>query len=203
MSNPALNGFLKWSLENSDASRKEGAPAKTTLSPEMGRALFGESDADLMKKNMEVVESNEQDLENRVTAFENFEQLIESLDNANNLGILGLWTKLVDQLQNSEAQLRMYAAWCCGIAVQNNIKSQQQLLELGAIPTLVKLATGDEDKDVRKKAILALSSTVRNFPPALNATISNLPEQFKPKGQLDAADMDSVNTLMEKLRASV
>lgn len=203
MSDPTLNSLLKWGVENSDASRAAGAPAKTKLTPEMARALFGESDAELMLKNMLVVEDKGQKLDDRVTAFDNFEQLVESIDNANNLGNLGLWTRLVDQLRNTEADLRMYAAWCCAIAVQNNIKSQEQLLVLGAIPTLVELATTDEVKDVRKKAILALSSTVRNCQPALDAAVSKMPNKFKPQGTLDATDMDSVNSLIEKLRSNV
>ena len=77
------------------------------------------------------------------------------------------------------------------------------MLILGAIPTLVTLATTEKDKSVRKKAILALSSTVRNFQPALDETVEKMPAEFKPSGKLDANDMASVDSLIQKLRDSV
>lgn len=72
---------------------------------------------------------------------------------------------------------------------------------LGAIPTLVKLATEDENQAVRKKAVRALSCATRNFQPALDAVVESVPSTFKPEGKLDAADMDSVDSLIDQLRA--
>jgi hsp70-interacting protein len=66
-------------------------------------------------------------LEDRITAFDNFEQLIENLDNANNLEALNLWIPLIEQLENKEVELRRFAAWCIGTAVQNNIKTQEKV----------------------------------------------------------------------------
>ena len=74
------------------------------------------------------------------------------------------------------------------------------MLILGAIPTIVKLAIEDSDPDVRKKAILAISSATRNYQPGLDATLASLPEEHKVNEKLDAADMDSVNILIQKLR---
>ena len=74
---------------------------------------------------------------------------------------------------------------------------------LGAIPTLVRIATGDDETKVKKKAITALSSSVRNFQPALDDAVSHVPAEFKPSGNLDANDMDSVDTLINKLRESL
>ena len=129
MNNPHLNTLLKWGVENSNVS--EGTePPKTQLSPEAIAALFGgniKSDAQMMKDNMEVIKREECDLEDRIIAFDNFEQLIENLDNANNLESLGLWIPLIEQLENKEAELRRFAAWCIGTAVQNNIKTQEKV----------------------------------------------------------------------------
>ncbi|KAJ8113653.1 hypothetical protein OPT61_g4260 [Boeremia exigua] len=205
MNDPNLNTLLKWGVENSSVS--EGAePPKTQLSPEALAALFGgnqKSDAQMMKDNMEVIKRDECDLEDRITAFDNFEQLIENLDNANNLESLNLWIPLIEQLENKEAELRRFAAWCIGTAVQNNIKTQEKLLVLGAIPTLVRIATGNDETKVKKKAITALSSSVRNFQPALDDAVAHVPAEFKPAGKLDANDMDSVDTLINKLRESL
>lgn len=128
MNNPNLNTLLKWGVEHSNTAG--GAePPKTQLTPEALAALFGnqKSDAQMMKDNMEVIKRDECDLEDRLIAFDNFEQLIENLDNANNLESLNLWIPLIEQLENKEAELRRYAAWCIGTAVQNNIKTQEKV----------------------------------------------------------------------------
>ncbi|KAF9701831.1 hypothetical protein EKO04_000404 [Ascochyta lentis] len=205
MNDPNLNTLLKWGVENSKVSDGAEAP-KTTLNPEALAALFGgnqKSDAQMMKDNMEVIKREDCDMEDRLTAFDNFEQLIENLDNANNLESLGLWIPLIEQLENKEAELRRFAAWCIGTAVQNNIKTQEKLLVLGAIPILVRIATGDDETKVKKKAITALSSSVRNFQPALDDAVSHVPADFKPSEKLDANDMDSVDILINKLRESL
>lgn len=134
-----MNNLLKWSIENSTSARQAGnsngtgpAPAsRSNLNPEMLSALFGgPSDADLMKAAMEALHSDEVDLENKMIAFDNFEQLIESIDNANNLEPLGLWTPLVELLKHEEAEMRRMAAWCIGTAVQNNEKAQDKVCAL-------------------------------------------------------------------------
>lgn len=128
MNDPNLNTLLKWGVEHSNVT--EGAePPKTTLTPDALAALFGnqKSDAQMMKDNMEVIKRGECELEDRITAFDNFEQLIENLDNANNLESLNLWIPLIEQLEDKEAEIRRYAAWCIGTAVQNNIKTQEKV----------------------------------------------------------------------------
>jgi hsp70-interacting protein len=62
------------------------------------------------------------------------------------------------------------------------------------------MATTDKDKEVRKKAIKALSSAVTNFQPSLDATVEYLPAELKPSERLDASDMDSVQSLIRTLR---
>jgi hsp70-interacting protein len=74
------------------------------------------------------------------------------------------------------------------------------LLILGAIPTLVKLALDDGNEAVRRKAIHALSSGVRNYQPGLEAAQAALPDNHKIEQKLDASDMSSVDVLIDKLR---
>jgi hypothetical protein len=188
--------------------------------------LGGPSDADLMKMNMQLLQSDEADLENKMIAFDNFEQLIESIDNANNLEPLGLWTPLVALLKHEEPDMRRMAAWCVGTAVQNNQKAQDkvsssphyttakaktsvrqkpnicgiQLIVLNAIPTLVAIATTDSNLATRKKAVYALSSAVRNYQPAMNEFTKSLPEGYS-KDKTEAGDMEAIDEIMNKLRA--
>lgn len=71
---------------------------------------------------------------------------------------------------------------------------------LGAIPTLAKLAVDDTDQMVRRKAILALSSGVRNYQPGLDSALKSLDKEYLPSETVDASDMEAIDTIMTKLR---
>lgn len=232
-----MNELLKWGIENSTASK--AAPTDLNAPPPDPRStdtqafnsraldpallqhlLGGPSDADRMKDAMSAIQNPEVDLQNKLIAFDNFEQLVEGIDNANNLEALKLWVPLVEQLGNTEAEIRMYAAWCIGTSVQNNVKAQEkvwqtppslfslevdqltcnQLNALGAIPTLIKLSTSDPSQQTRKKSILALSSAIRNYQPNLDVALKYLPEEHKVEGTVDATDMEAVDPIISKLR---
>jgi hsp70-interacting protein len=209
---PNLNALLKWSVENSAVTTHDpnAQPPKTNLTPEALSALFGgPSDADLMLESMQAITSPSLDLslEDKLVAFDNFEQLIENLDNANNLSSLGLWTPLLGLLADPETQIRMMAAWCVGTAVQNNEKSQERLLAMNGIPTLLNMAlNGDEESETRRKAVYAVSSAVRNFQPAMDVLVGELrgKEDWKGMGEVkdgvDAGDMEAVDVIVGRMR---
>ena len=204
---------------NTPASAASTAATTTTTpgtnpSPGLDREVLeallgGPSDADLMRAAMEVINDPTTTLDNKLIAFDNFEQLIESLDNANNLEPLALWTPLITLLTHpDESELRRYAAWCVGTAVQNNVRSQERLLAMGGIVPLVGLAVAEgEEKSVRRKAIYALSSAVRNYQPALDVALGELKKQGQEghgKGEkVDAEDMDAVDGVIGWLRERV
>ena len=205
-----MNQLLKWSIENSEtpsadptsttdpkAERPSGRPINAEA---LNALLGGPSDADLMKESMATILSPQTTLENKLVAFDNFEQLIENLDNANNMEVLGLWDPLVRLLKDDEAELRRFAAWCVGTAVQNNAKAQASLLAGDAIPVLTQLAIEDANEPVRRKAIYALSSEIRNFQPGLDAALKTLPKGIAPEGAIDAGDMEAVDRVVEQLR---
>ncbi|KAK3296908.1 Hsp70 nucleotide exchange factor FES1 [Chaetomium fimeti] len=180
------------------------AAASSKLNPEIISALFGgPSEAELMRAAMEVLTDETATPDNRLIAFDNLEQLIESLDNANNLEPLGLWAPLLGLLAHGEADMRRMAAWCVGTAVQNNARTQERLLAEGGVPILVALATREgEDVAVRRKAIFALSSAVRNCQPAMDAAAAELSAHGKGD-KVDAGDMDAVDGVIEWLRGKV
>lgn len=210
MDDPGLNNLLKWGIENSAASRQDATARVNTDPPRnaasglsadaLAQLLGGPSDADRMREAMTAIVSPSVDLENKLVAWDNFEQLIENLDNANNMESLKMWTPLIEQLSNEEAECRMMACWCVGTAVQNNVRSQERLHAFGAVPKLVELATGDTSQAVRKKAILALSSSVRNYQPNMNAVMKALPQGFVESDRINAEDMEAVDTVIQKLR---
>ncbi|GAD91482.1 conserved hypothetical protein [Paecilomyces variotii No. 5] len=208
-----MNNLLKWGIQNSsgtansttdnNASSGAAAPARGLDPQALAALLGGPSDADLMKEAMAALHSDEVDLDNKLTAFDNFEQLIETIDNANNMENLGLWTPLLELLKHDEKEMRKMAAWCVGTAVQNNEKAQDKLLVFNAIPTLVGMSTTDPDEAVRRKAVYALSSAVRNYQPSMDEFVKHLPEgEGYPRGEkVDAGDMDTIDGIMNKLRA--
>lgn len=206
MADPRLNELLKWSIENSESSRNDpSAPAPhSNLTPEVMAALMGgPSDADLMKASMDIItsESEEASLEDKLIAFDNFEQLIESLDNANNIANLNLWTPLLDQLKHKEKEIRKMAAWCIGTAVQNNEKTQERLLAVGGLPLLVEMAVKEsEPEDVRRKAVYALSSACRNYQPSMDVCVDELSKTGHKHEKTEATDMEAVDKIMQDLR---
>ncbi|SPO00612.1 probable Hsp70 nucleotide exchange factor FES1 [Cephalotrichum gorgonifer] len=208
MTDPNLSKLLQWSLanqgENQEGQSTEGRQAPP-LDPALLSALFGggPSDADLMKAAIECVASSDSEitLESKLIAFDNFEQLIENLDNANNIATLSLWKPLLGCLAHEEAEIRKMAAWCVGTAVQNNVTSQEKLLAEGGIPTLVALATNEaEDKTVRRKSVYALSSACRNYQPAMDLAVEELGKKGYEHGKIDAQDMNAVDAVMNPLK---
>ncbi|KAF3483727.1 uncharacterized protein GIQ15_03051 [Arthroderma uncinatum] len=204
---PSMNSLLKWGIENTIPSGQtngnETPAASRSIDAEALQRLLANtpSDAELMKTAMEVVRSSEATLENKLIAFDNFEQLVENLDNANNMDPLGLWAPLVETLKHEEAEIRKMAAWCVGTAVQNNEKSQEKALEAKAIPELIRVAKEDTDATVRRKAVYAVSSCVRNYQPALDQLVGHLPaEVVGADEKIDAGDMDKIDVIIAHLR---
>ncbi|KAM7184823.1 hypothetical protein V8F33_012774 [Rhypophila sp. PSN 637] len=191
-----------------------GGATPRPIDPAVLNALFGgPSEAELMKAAIEVITSPASEnvaLEEKLIAFDNLEQLIESLDNANNLEPLALWSPLLSVLEHEESELRKMAAWCVGTAVQNNVKTQERLLAMGrpGLPKLVELAVkGDEVEGVRRKAVYALSSAVRNYQPALDVVLEELArlgvEGHEGKKEVEATDMDAVDEVIGGLKKAI
>ncbi|PGH03051.1 hypothetical protein AJ80_08746 [Polytolypa hystricis UAMH7299] len=235
---PSMQSLLKWGIENSQPSttnpstdNDSSAAATTTtttttgatgaprsLSPSALQRLFFNtpSDAELMKAAMHVIRSTDATLENKLVAFDNFEQLVENLDNANNMDVLGLWAPLVQELEAEEAERRMMAAWCIGTAVQNNERAQEKLIEQPtSLPTLLRISQTDPDKSVRRKAIYALSSAVRNHQAALDEFVKHLPAHLPDDGDdagrdeliggdgVEAGDMERIDEIISRLKKAV
>ena len=223
----SLGNLLAWGLENSHPDDSGQAKTKlvkknTVLSlkgqsadslcaaalqdPAQLAQLLGnqKSDATVMKEAMEVILDPGADEPDKETAFDNFEMLIQQLDNANNMEALGLWPPLMTLLAASPEHLRLMAAWCCGTAVQNNAKSQAALHANGGVPRLLQLALADPAPAVRKKAVYALSCAVRNFQPALQQLLADVPDDMiAGHGTLRttrADDMEAIDELMKRLR---
>ena len=198
-----MNSLLKWSIEASASASDPSSPAPPPqpIDPAALQALLGgPSDADLMRESMSIIQDPTIALPSKLTAFDNFEQLIESIDNANYLEPLGLWTPLMRLLADEEAELRRMAAWCVGTAVQNNPKSQERALVVGAVPLLVEMAAKEEQEAVRRKAIYALSSLMRNFQRGVDEVLRQVSQDVRGDGKVAAGSMEEVDDLVERIK---
>lgn len=160
-------------------------------------------DSTVMKESMAAIQDPEVSVSDKEIAFDNFEMLVENLDNANNIENLKLWPPLLSQLSAPEFQLRFMGAWCCGTAVQNNPKSQEALHKHGGVAKIVELILKDPEEKVRTKAVYALSSQIRNQEPSLKEALELLPEELAPKKDIGANDMEAIDVLIQRLRERV
>ena len=204
---PGLTELLKWGVENSSATANDTSVAPHTAraldSAALNSLLGGPSDAELMNLSMAAITSEdvEVSLDDKLVAFDNFEQLVENLDNANNMAPLGLWTPLLGCLAHAHADMRKMAAWCIGTAVQNNESSQERLLAMNGIPPLARMALDPhEEKQARRKAVYALSSACRNYQPAMDVLTGELEKLGRQTGSVDASDMDACDALIDGLK---
>lgn len=78
-----------------------------------------------------------------------------------------------------------------------------KLLALGGIPMLTAVAINDSDVAARRKAIYALSSSVRNYQPSMDVFLASIPSELLSKStdnQVSAGNMDAIDSIMERLR---
>ena len=154
-----LNRSIAQRSGDKEAIEKVGAP-----DPKMLEQLFGGTDEPALMKQAIVVASNpETTVENKIVALENFEMLIENLDNANNIENIKLWPQIVSFLNNPENEIRVLAALIVGIAVQNNPLAQKAYISHNGVKPLIDIALDSSTlKDLYFKALFALLSLIRN-----------------------------------------
>lgn len=168
-----MEKLLQWSIAqqsgDKEAMEKIGQP-----DPKMLEQLFGAPDEPaLMKQAIQVVENPDADDQNKVVALENFEMLIENLDNANNIENMKLWPSIIAQLLASNLEFQVLAASIVGIATQNNPDSQTAFLaKEGGLSKLVELASSPATpKELVMKSLFAMASLIRNFEPGTTAFV--------------------------------
>lgn len=161
-----MEKLLHWSIvnaqEDKEAIAKVGQP-----DPKLLQQLFGgggPDDPTLMREAMAVVRNEEAELENRLVAMDNFEMLIENLDNANNIENMKLWTPLLETLSDSEENLRAAALSVIGTAAQNNEPTQNAFSKQEeGLMKIIQLANDTKEPlNVRCKAFYALSNLIKN-----------------------------------------
>lgn len=164
---------------DSDSAGQSSTRAKREdLTSEMLDFIMGKSDSIIMKEKMAVAMDTSKSIDERVQALDDFEMLIELIDNANNMAILKLWEPLLKLLQDEHQPVVAHACWIMGTAVQNNLKAQSALYTFNALPAILSTiypssSSSKPYTSTRAKATYALSSALKHWPLAAGALASN------------------------------
>ena len=79
-----MDSLLRWSIEHSTPRSADAPPpARKDLDPGIIDHLLGKPDAVLMKETLEVALDEKRDESARIQALDDFEMLVEHIDNAN------------------------------------------------------------------------------------------------------------------------
>ncbi|KAF9439225.1 hsp70 nucleotide exchange factor fes1 [Entomortierella beljakovae] len=168
----SLNELLKWSILNQATENEDASPAGASvkplekMDPGLIDAILGKGDSQLMLEALTVIKNPQATSDEKDLAWEDFEMLIQQIDNASNLENMKMWPPILEELKNSNPKFREQAAWVCGTATQNNPKAQAAFLKENGLPGIISLLS-DSETYVRSKAIYALSGAIKHFEPAL------------------------------------
>ncbi|KAE8694102.1 hypothetical protein F3Y22_tig00110788pilonHSYRG00441 [Hibiscus syriacus] len=169
----SLDGMLQWAIGHSDPAKlKEKAQDVKRLSPselrqrqleikELMEKLKMPSDAQLMQIALDDLSNSSLSLEDRHRALQELLILVEPIDNANDMCKLGGLGVITRELDHSDSDVRKLSAWILGKASQNNPYVQKQVLEIGALATLMKMVNSSS-ADEATKAFYAVSALIRN-----------------------------------------
>ncbi|KAG9066329.1 hsp70 nucleotide exchange factor fes1 [Linnemannia hyalina] len=175
----SLNELLKWSIINQATEKEDASPRSSTIKPMekmdpgLIEAILGKSESQMMLEALQVIKNPHSTDDEKDLAWEDFEMLIQQIDNACNVENMKMWPPILEELKSTNPKYREQAAWVCGTATQNNPKAQAAFLKEGGIQPVIGLLA-DPEPYVRAKAIYALSGAIKHFEPAL--------EEFKAVG---------------------
>ncbi|KAH9886752.1 nucleotide exchange factors-like protein [Cubamyces lactineus] len=167
-----MENLLRWSIANSgprDANQPPPQP-RSDLDPSIIDMILGKPDSELMKEALAVAVDESKDEDDRLQALDNFEMLIEQIDNANNMEKLKMWEPLHALLTNpsSSEEIQRQVLWILGTAVQNNPAAQHSYLALSPLSTLLSfLSPAARSGKTRAKAVYALSGLLKHNAAAL------------------------------------
>ncbi|KAI0324503.1 Fes1-domain-containing protein [Cubamyces sp. BRFM 1775] len=188
-----MESLLRWSIANSDPRDANQPPPqpRSDLDPSIIDMILGKPDSELMKEALAVAVDESKDEDDRLQALDNFEMLIEQIDNANSepfrssledgicdtdgvcvdMEKLKMWEPLHALLTNSSSseEIQRQVLWILGTAVQNNPAAQHSYLSLSPLSTLLSfLSPSSRSGKTRAKAVYALSGLLKHNAAAVN-----------------------------------
>ncbi|KAK9838676.1 hypothetical protein WJX74_001124 [Apatococcus lobatus] len=135
-----MQDLLHWAIEHSDPEvlkqqaygAAAGAPTPERLSDlqELMEAMRQEpSEAELIQLAANVLSNDTSDDQQRLDSLEALAYLVEPIDNANDLKVLGAVGPIIRQLESGTPQVQASAAHVLGVAASNNMRFQADALE--------------------------------------------------------------------------
>lgn len=112
-------------------------------------------------------------LEESEKLLEELKDVVESIDFARDLHRIGGLPTLLSLMSGPHPTLAWRAADVASTCCQNHLEVQQWFHDGGALPVLTQLLT-NENATVRAKGLLAISSLVHGYPPALQEFLTKL-----------------------------
>ena len=182
MSNRTADQLLKWGIEHAPV-HEDGTSSVAHVAADVaaGRrpdladpglydAIMGKSEAQMMQEELDVAINPARTEEDRCIALDNFEMLIEQVDNANNMESLRMWPAVLALMnpEHTTPPIQVGAAWIVGTAVQNNDKAQAAAFSHGALPCILALLQDLSQESVCNKAVYALSAMLKHYPAAVH-----------------------------------
>ncbi|KAI0673146.1 armadillo-type protein [Trametes maxima] len=169
-----MENLLRWSIANSEPRGADQPPPqpRSDLDPGVIDTILGRPDSALMKEALAIAVDESKDEDDRVQALDNFEMLIEHIDNAIDLERLKMWEPLHALLTNpsSSEEIQLQVLWILGTAVQNNPAAQNAYLALSPLPALLTfLSPSTRSGKTRSKAVYALSGLLKHNAAAVRA----------------------------------
>ncbi|EMD30899.1 hypothetical protein CERSUDRAFT_120241 [Gelatoporia subvermispora B] len=168
-----MESLLRWGIQNSTDNNAEPnvAPQQNKdLDPGILDAILGRPDSELMKEALAIAMDEKREDDERIQALDDFEMLVEQIDNANNMEKLGMWEPLQNLLTSPTTAdgIQRQTLWIVGTAVQNNPAAQSHYLAHSPIPTLISfLSPSVSSAKTRSKAAYALSGLLKHNAPAV------------------------------------
>ncbi|WIA12966.1 hypothetical protein OEZ85_006580 [Tetradesmus obliquus] len=173
-----MESLLHWAIEHSDPDKlreqaevarrdeavKDFVERKKRVQELSDIVSQQPSEAQLMMDNIAVLTDAGSSAADKGQALGNLQVLVEPIDNANDLKVLGGLPPLVDLLQQQQQpELQEGAAYVLGTAASNNAKLVEALLQQhpGAMQQLLQIAASKHE-GAANKAMYALGSIVRS-----------------------------------------
>ncbi|CAE6462491.1 unnamed protein product [Rhizoctonia solani] len=161
-----MESLLKWSLENTPADEPSVPPTAERikeLDPAIIDMILGKSDAVIMKEKLAIAQDESREEDERVEALDDFEMLVEQIDNANNLENMKMWEPLIELARSPVPGVQRHAIWIAGTAVQNNSAAQNNFLKRDPLPYLLSLVTSNQvSGSTRSKVLYCLSGSLKH-----------------------------------------
>jgi len=125
-------------------------------------AIFSD-DLDRMKESLTLLkdEKNEHSVLEITKSLEELEDLVESIDNANDLVKINGLHVILPLLRSTESTIRSATASVLTTCLQNNPNFQKSLIEINGFQILVELFKNDTDESVQLKTLGAISAIIK------------------------------------------